>query len=159
MGIRDREICIRTTGYFGPSVGRGHRLFLGLARRGHRLFQCKNSTGSQTILEYSQTGPKILLYENDVTVHHLPHFHAKAIVYSRHGLVFMLNFQKRRGAGSSTKHLRKPVLYWDFPGLSHIKNTGPEPFYTTGLTFILDRDGAMENFWPSGYRAIHYFAW
>ena len=38
MGIRDREICNGTTGYFGPSVGRGHRLFWGLTLRGHRLF-------------------------------------------------------------------------------------------------------------------------
>ena len=36
----------------------------------------------------------ILLYENDVTVHHVPHFHAKAFVYSRHGLVLMLNKEK-----------------------------------------------------------------
>ena len=27
MGIRDREICTGTTGYLGPSVERGHRLF------------------------------------------------------------------------------------------------------------------------------------
>ena len=27
MGIRDREICNGTTGYFGPLVERGHRLF------------------------------------------------------------------------------------------------------------------------------------
>ena len=30
----------------------------------------------------------------DVTVHHLPHFHAKSFVYSQHGLVFMLNFKR-----------------------------------------------------------------
>ena len=61
MGIRDRKICNGTTGYFGPSVGRGHRLFWGLTLRGHRLFQCRISTGSKIILEYSDTGPWIIL--------------------------------------------------------------------------------------------------
>ena len=38
-----------------------------------------------------------------------------------------------------------------FSGLFHIKDTGPEQIYTTGLTFILEGDfkGAVENFWPS----------
>ena len=27
MGIRDRENCNETTGYYGPSAGQGHRLF------------------------------------------------------------------------------------------------------------------------------------
>ena len=39
-------------------------------------------------------------------------------------------------------------LFLVFPGLFHIKNTGPEQIYTTGLTFILEGDfnGAVENF-------------
>ena len=110
MGIRDREICNGTTGYFGSSVGRGHRLFWGLALRGHGLFQCRISTGPKIILKYS-------------------------------------------GMGSWT--------IFSFSSLFHIKNTGPEQIYTTGLRFILEGDfnGAVENFWPSGYGAIHYLAW
>ena len=56
---------------------------------------------------------------------------------------------------------RDSRLYWDFIGLFHIINTGPEQIYTTGLTFLLDGDfnGALENFWPNGYGAIHYFVW
>ena len=56
MGIRDREICNGTTGYFGPLVERGHQLFWGLALRGHGLFQCRISTGPKIILKYSGTG-------------------------------------------------------------------------------------------------------
>ena len=110
MGIRDPEICNRTTGYFCPSVGRGHRLFWGLALRGHGLFQWRISTGPKIILKYS-------------------------------------------GMGSWT--------IFSFSSLFHIKNTGPEQIYTTGLRFILEGDfnGAVENFWPSGYGAIHYFVW
>ena len=50
---------------------------------------------------------------------------------------------------------------FSFSSLFHIKNTGPEQIYTTGLRFILEGDfnGAVENFWPSGYGAIHYLAW
>ena len=110
IGIRDREICNGTTGYFGPLVERGHRLFWGLALRGHGLFQCRISTGPKIILKYS-------------------------------------------GMGSWT--------IFSFSSLFHIKNTGPEQIYTTGLRFILEGDfnGAVENFWPSGYGAIHYLAW
>ena len=61
MGIRDREICNGTTGYLGPLVERGHRLFWGLALQGQGLFQCRISKGTKVILEYSQTGPRIIL--------------------------------------------------------------------------------------------------
>ena len=110
MGIRDREICNGTTHYFGLLVERGHRLFWGLALRGHGLFQCRIWTGPKIILKYS-------------------------------------------GMGSWT--------IFSFSSLFHIKNTGPEQIYTTGLTFISDGDfnGAVENFWPSGYGAMHYFVW
>ena len=56
MGIRDREICNGTTGYFGPSVERGHRLFWRFALRGHGLFQCRISAGPKIILMYCSTG-------------------------------------------------------------------------------------------------------
>ena len=46
-----------------------------------------------------------------------------------------------------------------FPGHFHIKNTGPEQIYTTGLTFFLEGDfnGTVKNLWPSGYGALYYF--
>ena len=56
IGIRDWEICNGTTCYFGPTVGRGHRLLWRLTLRGHRLFQCRISTGSKIILKYPGTG-------------------------------------------------------------------------------------------------------
>ena len=39
-------------------------------------------------------------------------------------------------------------LFLVFSGLFHIKNTGPEQIYTTGLKLILEGDfnGAVENF-------------
>ena len=61
MGIRDRAICNGTTGYFGLLVEQGHRLFCGLALRGHGLFQCRISTGPKIILKYSHTGPWIFI--------------------------------------------------------------------------------------------------
>ena len=61
MGIRDREICNGTIGYFGSWVGRGNRLFWGLTVWGHRLFRYRISTGSKIILEYFDTGPWIIL--------------------------------------------------------------------------------------------------
>ena len=59
MGIRDREFCNGTTGYFGPLVEWGHRLFWGLALRGHGLFQCRISTGPKIILKVCSTGPRL----------------------------------------------------------------------------------------------------
>ena len=56
MGIRDREICNGTTHYFGLLVERGHRLFWGLALRGHGLFQYRISTGPKIIFKYSGAG-------------------------------------------------------------------------------------------------------
>ena len=52
MGIRDREICNGTTGYFCTSAIRGHWLFWTLSIRGHQLFQCGISTGPKIILKY-----------------------------------------------------------------------------------------------------------
>ena len=97
MGIRDREICNGTTGYFGPLVERGHCLYEGWL--------------------YGATA------------------------------YFSIGFQRGQRLFSST-----PVpahgLFLVFSGLFHIKNTGPEQIYTTGLTFISDGDfnGAVENF-------------
>ena len=56
MGIRDREICNGTTGYFGPSVEQGHWLFCRLALQGHSSFRCSISTGPKIILMYCCTG-------------------------------------------------------------------------------------------------------
>ena len=62
----------------------------------------------------------------------------------------LISVQDFNGAKDYFEVLRCGVMdyFQFFSGLSHIKNTGPEQIYTTGLRFILEGDfnGAVENF-------------
>ena len=116
MGIWDREICNRTTGYFGPLVERGHRLFWGLALRGHGLFQCRISTGPKIILKYSGAGSwTIFSFSGSFSY---KKYGTRANLYYGTKIYFGRRFQRGRGK-FLTKRIRGHTLF------CMVKSTGP----------------------------------
>ena len=116
MGIRDREFCNGTTGYFGPLVEWGHRLFWGLALRGHGLFQCRISTGPKIILKYCGTGSWIIF--SFFRSFSYKKYGTRANIYYGTKIYFGRRFQRGRGK-FLTKRIRGHTLF------CMVKSTGP----------------------------------
>ena len=116
MGIRDREICNGTTHYFGFLVERGHRLFWGLALRGHGLFQYRISTGPKIIFKYSGAGSWTI--SSFFWSFSYKKYGTRANLYYGTNIYFGWRFQRGRGK-FLTKRVRGHALF------CMVKSTGP----------------------------------